>query len=378
MLRITLSSEPSADVAVLSRNLELWPVLDEVVDGYSVLKLETIRTPINARDAVRMSQHMLRDKSSVGYASMAARLSRSGVKVLLAVDQTSQVIDELGRLLPDLSQVLIAHGSQREQILSEFHRVPHRTRRVLGVWGRSDTDIYARVSSHHKSVLCEPVGSLRNAGYLRHHPLDPARVARTPLLFVSQYSGLDEEDLSSGSKRVQILSLVKSRLHAYCVEHALPLKIALRPPASAPLAPRQSEYERRHYERVFSGLHLTFTDPTDPYASYLASDESEVTVGVPTGALTESFARGNKVLMIRQDPKTGSYYGFPREGDWLLTEPSYEEFASRLDKLRSLRREVTAAAWQREREYMVANAETDKPIALIRDLLDRAIRGDLK
>jgi hypothetical protein len=377
MRRIEVASVPPADVAVLTRNLELWPVLREVVDGYSVLELETIKTPLNPCDAIRVLRHVLVDKASVGYASMAARLHRSGVKVLLAVDQTVEVIEELGRLLPDLRQVLVAHGSQRAQVFAEFHRVPHRQHRVLCVWGRSDADIYEQLSIENKSVLCEPVGSLRNAGYLRDYPLSPVRVAQTPLLFVSQYSGLAEEDLTSTTERSKLLRLVKAHLRTYCIAHDLPLKIALRPAASAPLAPGQSAFERRHYEQVFSGIRLSFTDPTDPYASYRASDDSDVTVGVPTGALTESFSRGNKVLMVRQDPTTGTYYGFPIDGDWVLTEPTYEQFAAQLDKLRSMNRQDAANAWSCEREYMVANAETDAPIRLVRSLLDRAIRGEM-
>jgi hypothetical protein len=308
---------------------------------------------------------------------MAARLHCSGVKVLLAVDQTAEVVEELGRLLPDLRQVLVTHGSQRAQVFAEFHRVPHRQHRVLCVWGRSDADIYEQLSIENKSVLCEPVGSLRNAGYLRDYPLSPVRVAQTPLLFVSQYSGLAEEDLTSTTERSKLLRLVKAHLRTYCIAHDLPLRIALRPAASAPLVPGQSTSERRHYEQVFSGIRLSFTDPTDPYASYRASDDSDVTVGVPTGALTESFARGNKVLMVRQDPTIGTYYGFPIDGDWVLTEPTYEQFAAQLDALRSMNRLDVANAWSREREYMVANAESDDPIRLVRSLLDRAIWGEI-
>jgi hypothetical protein len=377
MRRIEVAAAPPADVAVLTRNLELWPVLREVVKDYSVLELETIKTPLNLRDAMRVLRHVVVDKASVGYASMAARLHRSGVKVLLAVDQTVEVVEELGRLLPDLRQVLVAHGSQRAQVFAEFHRVLHRQHRVLCVWGRSDADIYGQLSIESQSVLCEPVGSLRNAGYLRNHPLDPVRLAQTPLLFVSQYSGPAEEDLTSTSERSRLLRLVKAHLRTYCIAHDLPLKIALRPAASAPLAPGQSANERHHYEQVFSGVRLSFTEPADTYASYRASDDSDITVGVPTGALTESFARGNKVLMIRQDPRTGTYYGFPIDGDWVLTEPTYEQFAVQLDKLRSMNRQDAANAWSREREYMVANAESDDPIRLVRSLLDRAIWGEI-
>jgi len=373
MRRIEFAAAPPADVAVLSRNLELWPVLREVVEGYSVLELETIKTPLNLRDALRVLRHVVVDKASVGYASMAARLHRSGVKVLLAVDQTAEVVEELGRLLPDLRQVVIAHGSVRAENLAH-HRIRRRDQRVLCVWGGSDVDLY--VSSDGESVQCTAVGSMRNAGYFRSRQ-PTVRAATHSLLFVSQYSGRDEESEPPNSRRNQMLRSLKSHLRTYCIERTLALAIALRPPASAPHAPTQQADERRHYERVFAGIELTFTDPSDPYASYRASDESDVTIGVPSGALTESFARGNKVLMYRQDPHSGSYYGFPLDGEWVLTEPTYEQFAERLDKLRAMRREDAAKAWRRERQYMVANAESDEPIRLVRALLDRAILGPI-
>jgi len=370
MRRIEIAPPPEADVAVLSRNLDLWPVLREIVDGWRVVEVETIQSPIGLLDAPRIWRTMRGKGTSLGYASMAARIHRSGAKVLVAVDQTSEVIEELGRLLPELHQVLIAHGSIRADHLS-MHRITHRENRVFCVWGHSDAEVYRTLGDI--AVDCQPVGSLRNAGYVRQYPLHQPRVIHHPVLLVSQYSGADEEQASSTRKRDQILRTLKDHVRRYCVANNLPLTIALRPPASAPHAPRQVDAERRHYERVFDGVRLNFTDPSQAYSTYLASDEADVTIGVPSGALTESFGRGNKVLMIRQTPSTGTYYGFPIEGDWLLTEPTYEEFAARLDKLRAATRADCAAQWQVAREYVVANAETDSPIELVRSQIARAL-----
>lgn len=373
MGRLSFSRTERADVAVLKRNLELWPVFREVVAGFSVLELETIKTPLNVRDIFRIFRYVIAKKASIGYASMAAQIRRSGVKVLLAVDQTSQVVEELGRLLPELRQVVIAHGSLRADSL-KGHQIRRRDHRVLCVWGEADVAAYA--SAAETPVNTRVIGSMRNADYIRQHSISANRSARNPLLFVSQYSGKEEESTSDTSKRQQILRALKSNTHRYCRERRLPLLVALRPPASAPHAPSQREDEIRHYENTFIGVPLTFTDSTHAYSSYLASDESDVTIGVPSGALTESFARGNKVLMFRQDPRSGGYYGFPVEGQWLLTEPTYEQFAERLDALRAMRREDCAHSWRVEREYMVANAESAEPINLARQLVERAIRGE--
>ena len=372
MRRVEFRSPAKADVAVLSRNLELWPVLREVVDGWGVVEIETIQSPIGLLDTPRILRTMRGQGTTLGYASMAARIRRSGAKVLLAVDQTSEVIEELGRLLPETHQVLIAHGSLRADHLS-MHSITRRKNRVLCTWGDSDIEIYRTLGD--AAVECRAVGSMRNAGYVRLHPLAKQRSVQHQLLLISQYSGADEEEAGSPRKRDQILRTLKSHVRQYCLARDVSLTVALRPPVSAPHAPGQVDAERRHYERVFEGLRLNFTDPSKAYSTYLASDESDVTIGVPSGGLTESFGRGNKVLMIRQTPTSGTYYGFPVEGDWLLTEPDFDEFAARLDKLRNSRREDLAAQWRDAREYVVSNAETDAPISIVRDHIARALNG---
>lgn len=373
MGRISFSRTQRADVAVLKRNLELWPVFREIIAGYSVLELETIKTPLNIRDVFRIFRYVMIDKASVGYASMAAQLHRSGVKVLVVVDQTSQVVEALGRLLPDLRQIVIAHGSLRAET-SRVHQIRRRRHRVLCVWGESDVSECARADK--RPVDCRVIGSLRNASYISQKRIDMHPTTRFPLLFVSQYSGKEEESLTTRSRRVKMLLTVKRFVHHYCLDRGIPLFVALRPPVSAPRSSSQLADEVHHYRSVFAGVPLTFTNPRQSYASYLASDQSDVTVGVPGGTLTESFARGNKILMIRQNPSLGAYYDFPLEGPWLLTEPTYEQFAERLDALRAMRREDCAYSWQAEREYMVAHAESDEPINLVRNLLTRAIRGE--
>ena len=101
MRRIELARPAAADVAVLSRNLELWPVLHEVVAGWRVVEIETIQSPVRLLDMPGIVRTMRQQGTSLGYASMASRIRSSGAKVLVAVDQTAEVIEELGRLIPE-------------------------------------------------------------------------------------------------------------------------------------------------------------------------------------------------------------------------------------------------------------------------------------
>jgi hypothetical protein len=374
MRRIEFSAAPRADVALLKRNLEFWPVFREIVSGFSTIELETIGSPVNGRDVAPVVRGLFANRATLGYASMAARFRKSGARVLLASDQASQPVNELGRLVPMMHQILIAHGSQRREHLRRKDNLRQRANRVLCVWGQSDVDLNHEGSED--SVRCLAVGSLRNAAYLRLHPLREDRATRHELLFVSQYSGQREDDPRPSTKREQILWSLKSQLCRYCTERSLPLTIALRPPVSAPHAPNQLEDEMAHYARMFAGVQLTFTDPGVAFASYKASDETNVTVGVPGGALTESFGRGNKVLMFRQSPESGSHFGFPVDGPWLVTEPTYDEFATSLENLRRRPRIEVVDQWRQAREFMLANAESDAPLRIVRDYVTRSLNGE--
>jgi hypothetical protein len=374
MRRIEFSAAPRADVALLKRNLEFWPVFREIVSGFSTIELETIGSPVNGRDVAPVVRDLFAKKATLGYASMAARFRKSGARVLLASDQTSQPISELGRLVPMMQQVLIAHGSHRRKHIHDPNRITGRENRVLCVWGQSDIDLQREASVD--GVRCRAVGSLRNAGYLRLHPLREKRPTEHELLFISQYAGREEGHSSPTSKRNQVLLLLKSHLRRYCSENSLALTVALRPPISAPHAVNQQTEEKRHYQHLFAGVRLRFTDPTQLYASYRASDEADVTIGVPEGTLTESFGRGNKVLMFGESSAKTSHYEFPLDGPWLVREPIYEQFAERMDYLRGKSRVELAAEWQDARQYVLANAESDAPLAIVRDLISRCVSGE--
>ena len=149
----------------------------------------------------------------------------------------------------------------------------------------------------------------------------------------------------------------------------------MRPPVSGTPEPGHVEDEIRHYKQIFVGVTLSFTDPYVPYSTYVASDTADVTIGIPSGSLTESFARGNKVLMIGQNPSTGDLLGFPREGPYLLFEPNYEIFAERLDVIREMSTKTFADQFAADQEYVVANATSDKTIQIISELIQARVNS---
>jgi hypothetical protein len=80
--------------------------------------------------------------------------------------------------------------------------------------------------------------------------------------------------------------------------------------------------------------------------------------------------------MFRQSPESGSHFGFPVDGPWLVTEPTYDEFATRLDDLRRRPRIEVVDQWRQAREFMLVNAESDAPLRIVRDYVTRSLNGE--
>ena len=364
--RLKLTSTPRAQVAILAVNLRYWPELLELCDGLQVVVIETQRAPLRISRLRRILQLWRSDYTTLGFAAAAAELEASGAKVLVAIDQSFEAIHQLGQLLPVVPQVLVAHGSIRNENIKRAG-IMHRDHRLLAVWGEQDVLAYSE--SCEVPVQCIPIGSLRNAVYLKSRTAPPTAESRHPLLFVSQYSGKRETLDEGNPDRLRTLNLTKRHLARYCRERSIPLRIALRPAVSGDLMPDLHEEEKQHYFQVFESVKISFSDPSVRYSTYWESDCADVTIGVPAGSLTESFARGNKVLMIRQNPISGSYYGFPLDGIWLLTEPTYQEFAQRLDTLREIDLETWANVSTDARCQMIQDGESDRAFWLIREIV---------
>lgn len=365
--RLDFGRQATAEVALLCRNLEFWPEFLEVTASAPAVSLETRSASIPIRAVVEIAHNRLKHGVSVGWAAFGARLRQSGAKVLFGTDQTREPFEMATRITPNVRQLLVAHGSLRHEGLALHNQIRHAPNRTLCVWGQHDADLYRRVIPD--AVHCVVTGSLRNAMHIRINGLNPYRKPTIPLLFVSQYAGIRKEGPPSSSNRNRVLRLLEGHLAKYCRENQVPIQIALRPPVSGTPEPSQFDDEVKHFRAVFEGVRTSFTDRAVRYSTYMASDAADVTVGVPSGSLTESFGRGNKVLMVQQAPETGTYFGFPKSGDWLLSEPLYESFRERLDMIRGMSRLEAEVKWRAERQEMLCNGTSDYPAAQIESLL---------
>jgi hypothetical protein len=366
--RLRFSRIQRADVLLLENERSSWPELKFLAQEFRMLELPTSKPAYEMRAFFSILFVAARKSMRPGYAQMGCLAKRSGAKLLLATEGGHREhIAALNTLMPDLPQVLISHGSIRVDNISSARIHPNNENQLLVAWGEADLDTYKKSKVKPPNIVV--AGSLRNSIYwARHRQGKPPLDKIFPISLVSNFADSKEES-DSRPIRSKVLRLMKDNLARYCRERKLPVRILLRPGLSGQPLPGAKEREIQHFKEVFSGVPLSFSDTSKPYVTYLESDQSEVTIGVPSGSLTESFARGNKVLMISQLPSTGDYLGFPRDGLYLLHEPSYKAFAERLDAIRDMSTGGFADKFHLDREYVVANATSDLTAHLILDLI---------
>ena len=368
--RLILKQE-SRGVAVLQANLDRWPELVEVVEDLNPLIIQTQNSPIPLLGLPRIMLQQLTQRQKFGWASIAEVVRQSGIHTLVAKDSPAEPLEQIGFFAPEITQLLIGHGSLRHETLLRHYQFlanKHSSRRLL-LWGRYDVELIQSVFG--SDIDCVPVGSFQNALYMRRWQKSPKLYE---IVYVSKFTGRDREASSAAHPdRSRLFALLKSHLRRYCLENGIEIHIALSPKRHSELSSVHLEEERQYYAEEFSGVPLTFTNPSEKFSTYSASDSAEVTIGIPSGSLTESFGRGNSVLMFGQSPETGSHYGFPYEGPWIVFEPSYQEFASRLSQIRMTSQRQFAAEAEPIRKLILENFDSDKTVNLIREEIQKAI-----
>ena len=362
-----------SNLGILQINMDIFPELWEISQHQRPLVVETIRAPIPLSRLPQIISRCIQNREKLGWSAIAESLRQSKVKALLGIDSPQLALQKISLYVPEVKQLIVSHGSLRSDNLKkhiDFLGIPKISQNFF-VWGEHDVQLVAEHFGEH--VQCVAVGSLRNAMYHRHRGQEQTPPQRHELLFVSKFAGSREFGMHAGAHRPRVLAKLKQYLRRYCSQFGVPLHIAMRPRNSGDLEPGQWENEKAHYREVFNGVEVTFTDPAVRYATYAASDCSDVTVGVPSGSLTESFGRGNKVLMFGQSNSTGDHLGFPYEGPWLVKEPTYEVFSSALSHIRHLSKEQFKLDAGDVPKKMLANADSDLAALKIKDAVDAAI-----
>lgn len=368
--RLTNGSIAKASLLTLESEERSWPEIHLLLRETPKLSLPTNRPSYHIQFLPEAIFLMFARKLRPGIAQLRPLVRTSQASVLVATDSGHREhLKAISELCPELPLLVIAHGSIRSDLLSEVGALPKLNGGRFLVWGQADIECYNANFGPTQDIVA--VGSLRNSFYWKHFRSgQPAPLKKFPISLVSQFADHREEAIDRPN-RTRILRNLKLHLAKFCREEHLPVRILLRPGLSGEMAAGARQREILHYLKIFSGVDVSFSDPTRQYETYFASDHSEVTVGVPTGAIIESFARGNKVLMFAQNPATGDYFGSPAKGAFLLHEPDYDEFECRLQQILNQDQSEFADSFKGLREFVAANACSDVAITRMEAELKR-------
>lgn len=204
------------------------------------------------------------------------------------------------------------------------------TRVVLLSIGERDESNYQRWGLRHSEII--PVGSLPNALYQRSH----SHISENNLHEICVIEKIpNPEKALQGMVKLQLENYEKLcvLLHEYLDARDLVAHVALRPYQNVMYSFDADMDAIRVWFIKHLGGKCTFTDPTLQFATHLASDQSNVTIGLGSTAITESMGRGNKVLSIWTDK---SPLGLPDNSLMFLRDPTYQEFEKRLDAIRQM------------------------------------------
>ncbi len=219
-------------------------------------------------------------------------------------------------------------GQFRDSKTNQHVRIS--TRVVLMSIGERDKFTYQRWGLRHSEII--PVGSLPNALYQRSH----SHISRNNLYEICVIEKIPNvEKALQGKLRLQLENYEKlcALLHVYLDARDLIAHVALRPFKNVMYSFDSDMDPVRAWFTEHLGGKCTFTDPSLPFATHLASDQSNVTLGLSSTAVTESMGRGNKVLSMWTDK---SPLGLPDNSLMFLRDPTYQEFEKRLDEIRRI------------------------------------------
>ena len=281
---------------------------------------------------------LLRKGHSRQAASLGAYVGLVRAKSVIAYDNIPNLYD-WAEVLP-MPLLVVQHGMR--QIEDEKLVIERKSNVIFLSWGELQKDEYEKGlnarypnSSHNRRPTeIVPIGSIRDSMYRAVR--GEVKVKRNQICLISQFKGLDGHGLTMPRERQINLDRTAEFTNQYAIENDLDVLVALYSDS-----PESLQKEKDWYRSKF-GDRCRFNDPAVDFATYFATDESIVSIGVHTSVLWEVFGRGGRILACNF---TGDkIFSFPIPGPWYLHQGTYLDFSSRLTALLTM----SDAEYQRE------------------------------
>ena len=232
------------------------------------------------------------------------------------------------------------------------------------------------------------MGSLIDGLYRSVRPIEIRK--DVAICFVSTVKGKEWWGAETGERR-KGYEILAEQLARFARENSFGIHVALTIDRDQ-FEPGDADLERKWFTERF-GSNVTFTVPsamsgvqgvafegrTDPtyirerYGTYFLCDRSNLTVGMASSVLWESFGRGNKLLAVNNTDNP--IYDFPISGVWSMRRPSYDEFSERLHTLLTMADSEWLSVSNRDQIDLMSNNHRTQPQEEINRILREVIRG---
>ena len=383
---------PRADIVVL--NLHLSPFVEDCVHGFNYLSLD-LKNPIIYFD-LRFLSALVRANRKVSRlaAWIIAVTQASGSHVILTMDNfdtnnhhggSATLLEEISTVCEGIHLLSIQHGQELRRLIPTSS-TKDVTLLCWGDWVRDNFPRFGRKEAKYVTV-----GALVNDQYLR---VRPTVSKQNQLLIISTVKDETWWGDGGGERQYGYGTLI-DYIKRYCATQNIRPIVALTIDRDHDPTVNEAQLEREWFTKRFGG-DIQFSEPRslfgsggplgfparaprytkERYATYFLSDCSEVTIGMSSTVLWESFARGNKILSV--NPTDNETYNFPVDGPWSLQKPSYEEFSSRLEWLLQLEADQWEAISRDPRGYLVDLSEPGSVSGRISEEIQKCIDLNLK
>lgn len=286
-------------------------------------------------------------------ANLAAFIRSSRIPVLVTMDfqdiqlptanKRVSLLEEVSRLVKQTEFFSVQHGQELRRFSPVGHNGLKRvTLLCFGDWVSRNFPQFGR-----REYQYLPVGSLINSSYLQCRPRNIQK--SNDLVLISTVKDDSWWGSEVGERRQGFEKLV-SFIRTYCSENHITPLVALTTRRDQNPHVDEVEIERNWFSERLDGSVL-FTSPElvfggrseedetninpqslhERFSSYFACDESQLTIGMSSTSLWESFARGNKILAVNFT--NNPIYDFPFSGLWSICQPTYNQFLHRLSEI---------------------------------------------
>ena len=295
-------------------------------------------------------------------------------------DPNRTLFDDVTKQVPELKVFLIQHGQELRRF-STTRSAKDVTLFCWGDWTARNFPMFGRNEKHFISV-----GALVDGLYRLIRP--SVEVKDVSICLVSTVKGKSWWGSEIDERRKGYEQLA-AYVHRFSTEESRVVNVALTIDRDQ-YGVGDAESERKWFlDRL--GESIQFTEPSllfgdqnftdhgrqtpryvkERYASYFLSDRAEMTLGMTSSVLWESFGRGNKVLAVNLTDNP--IYDFPISGIWSMRQPSYEQFAARMRQLLAMPQHDWLELTREARFDLVAYREDAPPHVLINQHLRKVL-----